>query len=135
MWTYVISATCAGLAGVCETYVGSMMHTNGVAYELFAIAAAVIGGCSLRGGEGTIFGIVIGCGIIRVIRNGIGLFKYHDEPLGSKWNDVIIGAVILIAVILDQLVHIAQAKRRTRKAAEIAAAKQQESDRMPAPAS
>jgi ribose transport system permease protein len=135
MMSYVISAGCAGLAGICETYVGSMMHTNGVAYELYAIAAAVIGGVSLRGGEGSVFGILVGCGIIRVIRNGINLFKftYHDATkalqefrLGSNWNDVIIGAVILIAVILDQLVHIAQAKRRTRKAAEIAAAKLRE---------
>lgn len=129
---YVLSATLAGLAGVCETYVGSMMHTNGVAYELSAIAAAVIGGCSLRGGDGTMFGIIIGCGIIRVIDNGINLFKfnYHDAAgqvqvfhLGSNWNFVITGAVILLAVILDQVVQMAQAKRRTRRAGEIAAAK------------
>ena len=72
-------------------------------------------------------------GVIRVIRNGINLFKFtwHDASgalresrLDSNWNDVIIGSVILIAIILDQLVHIAQAKRRTRKATEIAAAKQ-----------
>jgi ribose transport system permease protein len=134
MMTYVISATCAGLAGVCETYVGSMMHTNGIAYELSAIAAAVIGGCSLRGGEGSVFGILIGCGIIRVIRNGINLFKFNYVAKGVKqefrldtnWNDVIIGSVILLAVILDQLVHFAQAKRRTRKAGEIAAAKLRE---------
>ena len=129
---YVLSATLAGLAGVCETYVGSMMHTNGVAYELSAIAAAVIGGCSLRGGEGSIFGIVIGCGIIRVIDNGINLFKYTYRDaagqmqvfqVGSNWNFVITGAVILIAVILDQVVQMAQANRRTRRAGEIAAAK------------
>ena len=140
MITYVISATCAGLAGVCETYVGSMMHTNGIAYELSAIAAAVIGGCSLRGGEGTVFGILIGCGIIRVIRNGINLFKLtytvkgikQEFRLDTNWNDVIIGSVILLAVILDQLVHIAQAKRRTRKAAEIAAAKLREGAAVPA---
>jgi ribose transport system permease protein len=64
-----------------------------------------------------------------VIRNGINMFKLHaNQPnefrLDNNWNDVIIGSVILVAVILDQLVHIAQAKRRTRKAAEIAAAKQ-----------
>jgi ribose transport system permease protein len=133
MLTYVISAGCAGLAGVCETYLGSMMHTNGLAYELYAIAAVVIGGVSLRGGEGTVIGMLIGCGIIRVIRNGINMFKLHSgQPneitIGSNWNDVIVGSVILIAVILDQLVHIAQAKRRTRKAAEIAAAKMRESE-------
>jgi ribose transport system permease protein len=131
MYAYVISATCAGLAGVCETYVGSMMHTNGIAYELSAIAAVVIGGVSLRGGEGSIFGMLIGCGIIRVIKNGINLFKFTYGPadhrqefrIGPDWDDFILGAVILLAVMLDQFVHLAQARRRTRKAAEIAAAK------------
>jgi len=139
MITYVISAGCAGLAGVCETYVGSMMHTNGLAYELYAIAAVVIGGVSLRGGEGTVLGMLIGCAIIRVIRNGINLFTLHPgQPnefrIGPSWNEVILGAVILIAVLLDQLVHIAQAKRRTRKAAEIAAAKTRNDPATPVPA-
>src|SRR5436190_5134611 len=51
--TYVISAGTAGIAGVCySAYIGQMSHQVGISYELFAIAAAVLGGCSLRGGEG-----------------------------------------------------------------------------------
>jgi ribose transport system permease protein len=89
----------------------------------------VIGGVSLRGGEGSVLGIVIGSAIMRVIQNGINLFKYNytdaagkaqEFRLGSEWTDVITGAVILIAVILDQFVHIFQQRRRIRRAGEMA---------------
>ena len=108
-----------------------MSQQVGVAYELYAIAAAVLGGCSLRGGEGTVVGVVIGSAMMRVIDNGINMFqlRYVDEDgvpriwrLDSNWTFVIIGAVILVAVVLDQVVHIVQAKRRTRRAGQLAAA-------------
>ena len=60
--TYVISAGLAGIAGICyAAYIGQMSQQVGIAYELYAIAGAVLGGCSLRGGEGTVFGVMIGC--------------------------------------------------------------------------
>lgn len=124
--TYVISAGTAGVAGVCyAAYIGQMSQQVGVAYELYAIAAAVLGGCSLRGGEGTILGIVIGSAIMRVIDNGINMFQvqYSDADgvrriwrLDPNWNWIIVGAVILAAVILDQLVHVFQAARAVREA-------------------
>ena len=80
--TYVISAGLGGVAGVCyAAYIGQMSQQVGVAYELYAIAAAVLGGCSLRGGEGTVLGIVIGSAMMRVIDNGINMFqvRYEDE--------------------------------------------------------
>jgi ribose transport system permease protein len=129
--TYIISAGLAGVAGVVGTYVGAMTHTNGMGYELPAIAAVVIGGCSLRGGEGSILGMLIGCGIIRVINNGINLFKYsyrdaagnlQEFKIGTNWEFVITGSVILLAVMLDQIVHALQARRRIRKAGQMAAA-------------
>jgi ribose transport system permease protein len=120
--TYVISAGLAGVAGVCyAAYIGQMSQQVGIAYELYGIAAAVLGGCSLRGGEGTVLGIVIGSAVMRVIDNGINMFRfaYVDADgirrlwrLDPNWTFVIIGAVILVAVVLDQLVHIFQAKRR-----------------------
>jgi ribose transport system permease protein len=126
--TYVISAGLAGVAGICyAAYIGQMSQQVGVAYELYAIAGAVLGGCSLRGGEGTVFGVTIGSAIMRVIDNGINMFqfKYKDIAgrtqiwrLDTNWNFIIIGAVILVAVIMDQVAHIVQAKRRTRKAGE-----------------
>jgi ribose transport system permease protein len=124
--TYVISAGLAGVAGVCyAAYIGQMSQQVGVAYELYAIAAAVLGGCSLRGGEGTVLGIVIGSAMMRVIDNGINMFqlRYRDESgtsriwrLDPNWTFIIIGAVILLAVVLDQLAHMVNASRRTRRA-------------------
>jgi ribose transport system permease protein len=124
--TYVISSATAGIAGVCyAAYIGQMSQQVGVAYELYAIAAAVLGGCSLRGGEGTIFGILIGASIMRVIDNGINMFQvqYTDPDgvrriwrLNPNWNWIIVGAVILVAVILDQVVHMVQAARRLKEA-------------------
>lgn len=112
MLTYLISAVLAGLAGVVyAAYIGQMSHTVGTAYELIGIAAAVLGGCSLRGGEGTILGVVVGSALMKVIENAINLFKitYHDSSgavhewrLNTNWQYIVIGAVILLAVILDQ---------------------------------
>jgi len=85
----------------------------------------VLGGCSLRGGEGTIFGILIGASMMRVIDNGINMFQvqYTDPDgirriwrLNPNWNWIIVGAVILVAVILDQVVHMVQAARRLKEA-------------------
>ncbi|HXJ23987.1 MAG TPA: ABC transporter permease [Polyangia bacterium] len=129
--TYVVSAGLAGVAGVCyAAYIGQMSQQVGVAYELYAIAAVVLGGCSLRGGEGTILGIVIGSTMMRVIDNGINMFqlRYKDADgirrlwrLDPNWTFIIVGAVILIAVVLDQVVHIVQAARRVRAGAPAAA--------------
>jgi ribose transport system permease protein len=123
--TYVISAGLAGVAGICyAAYIGQMSQQVGIAYELYAIAAAVLGGCSLRGGEGTVLGIIIGSAIMRVIDNGINMFQVHyvDQEgiqriwrLDSNWTFVIIGAVILVAVILDQVAHLVQAKRSIQR--------------------
>jgi ribose transport system permease protein len=101
----------------------------GQSYELFAITAAVLGGCSLRGGEGTVFGVVIGCSMYQMISNGINMFKWpfilfvptkHGVKLDrwtvpAAWTEWIIGGVLLIAVVADQIAHILQARRRTRK--------------------
>ena len=129
--TYVVSAGLAGVAGVCyAAYIGQMSQQVGVAYELYAIAAVVLGGCSLRGGEGTILGIVIGSAMMKVIDNGINMFqvRYQDADgiprlwrLNTNWTFIIVGSVILIAVVLDQVVHVVQEKRRIR-ATESAAA-------------
>jgi ribose transport system permease protein len=122
--TYVISAGLAGVAGICyASYIGSLDKGVGQSYELYAITAAVLGGCSLRGGEGTVFGVVVGCTMYQVIYNGINMFQWvhkvgdHKETwhIPTEWTEWIIGGVLLIAVALDQIAHIVQAKRRTRK--------------------
>lgn len=124
--TYVISAGLAGVAGIAySAYIGQMSHSVGEGYELYAITAAVIGGCSLRGGEGTILGVMIGAAVIRVLDNGINMFKltFTDAAgksviwsLSDNWRNVIIGAVILVAVILDQMSHVLRNRKRTASA-------------------
>ena len=116
MTTYVISAGLASLAGIIyAAYIGQMSHTVGTAYELIGIAAAVLGGCSLRGGEGTVLGVVIGAAVMKIIENSINMFKitYHDASgvahdwrLNTNWQYIVIGTVILLAVILDQGSHL-----------------------------
>ncbi len=126
--TYVISAGLAGVSGICfASYIGQMDHNVGVAFELQAIAACVLGGCSLRGGEGAVFGVLIGTGLMKIIENGLDMFQviYHDKAghprywkPDDNWRFIVIGAVILVAVILDQVVHIVQQNRRTRAAGQ-----------------
>ena len=128
--TYMISAGSAGLAGIpFAAYIGQMSHTVGMAYELEAIAAAVLGGCSLRGGEGTILGIFIGSAILRVMDNGINMFKIdYVDSLGNQtvwrldenWRMLIIGGVILGAVLLDQATYFWRDRSRRRRAVRAA---------------
>jgi ribose transport system permease protein len=128
--TYVISAGLAGLAGICyASYIGGMDNKVGQSYELFAITAAVLGGCSLRGGEGTVFGVIVGSLMYQIMYNGINMFQWpfqlfvkttkgtHLElwHIPTEWTEWIIGGVLLIAVALDQIAHIVQARQRTRK--------------------
>jgi ribose transport system permease protein len=90
----------AGLGGVlCILDVNSAQPADfGNFYELYAIAAAVLGGCSLRGGEWNIFGIIIGAMLMQVLRNAIVLL---DIP--TQLEFAIIGGVILIGVAGEQL--------------------------------
>ena len=96
---FTLSGLIAGLAGVlycCETHQGD--PKAGMAYELDAIAAAVIGGTSLMGGEGTIIGTMIGAFIMSVLKNGLNLMN-----VSQFWQQVVIGLVVILAVYLDTL--------------------------------
>jgi ribose transport system permease protein len=124
--TYVISAGLAGVAGIpYAAQIGQMSHTVGGGYELQAIAAAVLGGVSLRGGEGTILGVLIGSAVMKIMENGINMFKinYTDASgkpaewgLNDNWRDIVIGAVILGAIVLDQVTHILQDRKKLQAA-------------------
>ncbi|MGD0092723.1 MAG: ABC transporter permease, partial [Planctomycetota bacterium] len=94
---YVISGVLSGLTGIL--YVAkfrSALAEPAKGIELDAIAAAVIGGTSLMGGEGSVFGVLIGAMVMGVIRNGLVLVKVSPD-----WQELIIGAVIILAAILD----------------------------------
>ena len=80
-------------------------------YELYAIAAAVLGGCSLRGGEATILGVIVGTALMQVLRNMITLTTTH-----TNIEFAIIGAVLLAGVIADELVKRIATKRRAARA-------------------
>jgi ribose transport system permease protein len=71
--------------------------SHGSFYELYAIAAAVLGGCSLRGGEGSIIGIVLGAILLQVLQNLVNLLG-----IPSSLNFAVMGSVILIGVLADQ---------------------------------
>ena len=114
---YVICSLLAGLGGMLFVMdVNSAQPVDfGNFYELYAIAAAVLGGCSLRGGEGTILGVIIGACLMRVLKNMITLV----DAIPTHIEYAIIGAVILAGVTVDELIK--------RYAAKRAAAKQQDS--------
>ncbi len=82
-------------------------------YELYAIAAAVLGGCSLRGGEGSVVGIVVGAALLQVLRNTITLVEWIPDNL----EYAVLGAVILVGVLADELVR-RYSRRRGRRLAE-----------------
>jgi ribose transport system permease protein len=97
---YVLSAALTGVTGIIFAfYTNSVSPANhGNAYELYGIAAAVLGGCSLRGGEGSVIGILIGTALLQVLRNLVNLLG-----IPSSLDFAVMGAVILIGVIADQI--------------------------------
>jgi ribose transport system permease protein len=96
---YVISAVTAGVAGIIEvSYLSSAISNQGLGKELSVIAATVIGGTALTGGEGTILGVFVGAVILEVLRNGLVLLGTD-----AYWQGVFVGSVIVLAVFIDQL--------------------------------
>jgi len=104
---YVILGMLGGIAGVVIAFYTNSVSasTHGNFYELYAIAAAVLGGCSLRGGEGSIIGILIGAALLQVLQNLVNLLE-----IPTSLNFAVMGAVILFGVVADQIL-----KRRSLK--------------------
>ncbi|MGC6445172.1 MAG: ABC transporter permease [Rubripirellula sp.] len=109
---YVICGLLSGLGGMLFVLdVGSAQPVDfGNFYELYAIAGAVLGGCSLRGGQGTIIGVVIGAAVMQVLKNTITLV----DAIPTNIEYAVIGAVILGGVVTDELVKSFAAKRRSK---------------------
>jgi ribose transport system permease protein len=96
---YVLSGLAAGFSGVLIAgWLGAAPANLATGYELRVIAAAVIGGANLAGGVGGAAGAVIGAALIEVIRNGFVLIGAN-----SYWEEVFVGVIIIIAVLVDQL--------------------------------
>ncbi|OFY68049.1 MAG: hypothetical protein A2Y71_01965 [Bacteroidetes bacterium RBG_13_42_15] len=99
VFVYAISGFFCALAGIILTGRLSTAATNiGIGYELDVIAAVVIGGASLQGGEGTVTGAIIGATIMAIVRNAFVLLH-----IPNHFQTITIGAVIILAVGLDQL--------------------------------
>jgi ribose transport system permease protein len=107
MSAYVILGVLVGVAGIVFAFYTNSISpsSHGNFFELYGIAAAVLGGCSLRGGEGSIIGILIGTALLQVLQNLVNLLG-----IPSSLNFAVMGAVILVGVIGDQILQ-----RRSRR--------------------
>lgn len=95
---FILSGLTAGIAALLSIgYYGAATSGDGRGYELNVIAAAVVGGASLSGGRGTAFGACLGALVIQMITSGIVILG-----IDQNYGDIIIGAMVIIAVVLDQ---------------------------------
>lgn len=111
---YVICSFMTGIAAILLTFkVGSVTpSTFGGFYELYAIAGAVLGGCSLRGGSGSVAGVLIGATLIVLLRNLVNILH-----IPSQVEYIVIGGAILVGVIVDELLG-ERRRKQTRIAPE-----------------
>ena len=110
--SYIVAGLLTGVAGILLAfYTNSISPSNhGNFYELYGVAAAVLGGCSLRGGEGSVIGILIGTALFQVLQNVVNLLG-----IPSALNFTVMGAVVLIGVLADQYLQARAAKKLTRQ--------------------
>ncbi|MEO7298327.1 MAG: ribose ABC transporter permease [Verrucomicrobiota bacterium] len=110
LMVYAISGFTAGIAALLALgYYGSASSSDGQGYELNVIAAAVVGGASLSGGKGSALGAILGALILQMINTGIVILN-----INQNYSQIIIGAVVIVAVVLDQFNNWL-AKRRLTK--------------------
>ena len=110
---YVLAGLLTGISGILFAFYTNSVSpsSQGNFYELYGIAAAVLGGCSLRGGEGSILGMLIGTALLLVLENLVNLLG-----IDSSLNFAVMGAVVLVGVLADQLFQARSARRNTRPA-------------------
>jgi ribose transport system permease protein len=118
---YIICAVLTALSAIFfAMYTRSILPSgHGNFYELYAIAAAVLGGFSLRGGEGSIIGVILGTILLQVLQNLVNLLG-----IPTSLNFAVMGSVILIGVVADQQFGAFRERRRTQEAARRSAVEQ-----------
>jgi ribose transport system permease protein len=109
--SYIVGGLLTGISGILFAFYTNSVSpsTHGNFYELYGIAAAVLGGCSLRGGEGSIIGILIGTALLQVLQNLVNLLG-----IPSSLNFAVMGAVVLIGVLADQFFQGRSARKLVR---------------------
>jgi ribose transport system permease protein len=114
--SYVVAGLLTGLSAILLAFYTNSISpsTHGNFYELYGIAAAVLGGCSLRGGEGSILGIVIGTALLQVLQNLVNLLN-----IPSSLNFAVMGAVVLAGVLADQLLRQHRQKQQVRSGSSV----------------
>lgn len=106
---YVICGLLTGVSAILIAFYTNSVSpsSHGNFYELYGIAAAVLGGCSLRGGEGSVIGIILGTVLLQVLQNLVNLLG-----IDPSLNFAVMGAVILLGVMADQILKSRAAKSR-----------------------
>ena len=96
---FIISALLAGISGILlSSRLGSAVHVAGLGFEFQVVAAVVLGGVSLAGGVGSLFGVALGVLILSFLSNGLGMLN-----LATEWQLVVTGVIIIAAVAFDEL--------------------------------
>jgi ribose transport system permease protein len=111
--TYLLAGLLTGISAILFAFYTNNVSpsSHGNFFELYGIAAAVLGGCSLRGGEGSILGILIGTALLLVLENLVNLLGIE-----SSLNFAVMGAVVLLGVLADQIFQSRSAKKNVRQA-------------------
>ena len=110
--SYIVAGVLTGISGILFAFYTNSISpsTHGSFYELYGIAAAVLGGCSLRGGEGSIIGIIIGTALFQVLQNVVNLLS-----IPSSLNFTVMGTVVLLGVLADQFFQRRSEKKLARR--------------------
>jgi ribose transport system permease protein len=115
--TYVICSLLAGLTGILLVFDFNTIEPSqtGSIYEMYAVAAAVIGGCSLRGGSGSIVGVVFGTAVMRSLFLSIAALS-----IPKSWEFIIVAIALMAAVLTDEVIRIVGNKRKLMAQAKLA---------------
>ncbi len=98
-WAYVVASTFASLAGVCQAArINSGTQTTGVGMEGDAVVASVMGGTSMGGGHGTLFGCIIGAFFMTLLKNGMNLLN-----INANYQFILIGGFLVLSVWIDKI--------------------------------
>ena len=97
----MVSAFCAATVGLVQTATSGMGTMDaGTGYEMYAVAASVIGGVSTLGGQGILLGTIVGASIWGVLQNGL---QFAGAPVAIR--NIVIGIIVVVSVLMDVLVR------------------------------